>query len=125
MAKIANQKLQPLGLTLSQSRFLDFLRNRKGEETSQRDFELHFEVSHPTATGIIKRLEEKGLIVTKSDENDRRKKLIELTPAETACYNKVREYRKEIEQVLTRDISDTEMNELRRLLNKLYHNIPD
>jgi MarR family transcriptional repressor of mepA len=82
LKKKANLVLKDYGITVKQGRFLGFLHENKGIETSQKDLQEHFEISHPTTVGIIKRLEQKNLITTRFDEINRRNKIVELAPAE-------------------------------------------
>ena len=51
------------------------------EEVNQKDLEHIEQVTHPTMTGIIKRLETKGFLICAPSENDRRyKKISSYTP---------------------------------------------
>lgn len=66
------------GLTLSQGRVLCYL-EQMGGKASQKEIETHLAVSHPTAAGLVSRLEQGGFIARQPDESDRRNKLVTLT----------------------------------------------
>lgn len=69
-------------ITPAQCRVLLYLESRRGdaEAVSQRDIERHLNVSHTTVKGVLRRLEEKGLVRTAFDSEDGRVKHAYLTP---------------------------------------------
>ena len=67
-------------ITPAQCRVLLYLESRQGEAASQRDIEHHMCVSHTTVKGLLRRLEEKGLVRTAFDSEDGRVKHAYLTP---------------------------------------------
>lgn len=81
-----------LGLTFSQLRILgeiSLMESSGISEINQRDLEKVEQVTHPTMTGIIKRLESKGFVECTPSPSDRRYKKI-------SCTNKVADIHKEI-----------------------------
>ena len=74
-----NNELRDLDLTFSQMEVLQLLFERKGENIYQKDIEKHFNLSHPTVIGILKRLQAKDLVKVKRIEEDKRKRNIVLT----------------------------------------------
>ncbi|HWP95640.1 MAG TPA: MarR family transcriptional regulator [Syntrophomonadaceae bacterium] len=123
--KAANQHFKQLNLTLSQARILIYLRERKGEKTSQKDIEDYFEVTHPTVSGILKRLENKGFITSEFDSEDKRVKIIYLTENDAAIYNGMDDFKKTTEQKLLQGLTDVQIQELKSLLKSVYENIQD
>jgi len=123
--KAANQHLKPFNLTLSQIRILNFLRERKGEKTSQKDIEDYFEVTHPTVIGILKRLERKGFVTSEFDSEDKRVKNIYLTENEDSVYNAMDDFKKTTEQKLLQGLTTVQIQEVRSLLKSFYENIQD
>ena len=73
-----NRQLLQYNLTSSQMDVLFYLKFCEGE-VHQRDIEKSFGLKNPTVTGILNRLEEKGFIVRKTRQEDKRFRLIELT----------------------------------------------
>ena len=74
-----NKHLSKYNLTSSQQEILFYLGFHEGEPIHQREIEKWFRLKNPTVTGILNRLEEKGFIVRKTKENDKRFRMIELT----------------------------------------------
>ena len=52
-----------------------------GDIVSALDLEEHFHLSHPSVSGTLTRLEKKGFISRRTDENDRRRIMVSPTPA--------------------------------------------
>ena len=123
--KKANRELANQGITAKQGRFLGYLHEREGQITTQKDFQVHFEITHPTTIGIIKRLEQKNLITTRTDESDRRLKIVELAPEEQRVYEKMKSFGEDMEALLLKGLETEERRELARLLEKAYGNIKD
>ncbi|WP_028975304.1 MarR family winged helix-turn-helix transcriptional regulator [Spirochaeta cellobiosiphila] len=123
--KHANQELETEGITAKQGRFLYYLHEHAHEKVTQKDLQVHFEISHPTATGIIKRLEQKGYVSSKVDTCDKRSKIIELTPKEMELNEKMELCRIKIEQEINKNLTKSEKSELIRLLFKVYENIKE
>ncbi|ULQ58722.1 MarR family transcriptional regulator [Brucepastera parasyntrophica] len=123
MSKKANHDLEKFGITFSQFQILFFLHQRKRIKTSQKDLENHFEVSSPTISGILKRLESKGFITTEFDDQDKRVKHIYLTQKERKLFYQMKSSRGDMEKTLTRNFTEPEVWELKALLEKVYENV--
>lgn len=67
--------LASMELTSTQGRIMGFITHRQSPPCS-RDIEEAFQLSHPTVSGILSRLEQKGFIEFRPDETDRRCKRI-------------------------------------------------
>jgi DNA-binding MarR family transcriptional regulator len=67
--------LAQMELTASQGRIMGYLAHRQ-EAPCSRDIEEAFHMSHPTVSGLLSRLEKKGFIEFRPDEQDRRCKRI-------------------------------------------------
>ena len=102
--------------------FLD-LRDREGEKTTLRDIEEYFGVSHPTVTGILRRMEAKGLVTGCTDGEDRRCRVIRLVHSEPleAVLQQMPPDR--LEPMLTRGLGEQEIEQLRRSLITVLHNV--
>lgn len=75
-AQTIGQTLEILDLTPVQSRVLNCVVRSQEKPPCQRDVEKFFRLSHPTVSGILSRLEEKGYITFREDLEDRRRKRI-------------------------------------------------
>ena len=67
--------LAQMELTAAQGHIMGFLAHREQPPCS-RDIEEAFELSHPTVSGLLSRLEKKGFIEFRADPEDRRCKRI-------------------------------------------------
>lgn len=77
--RVMNRQMGELGLTSAQSHVLVFLYLCKKDIVCQKDIEQALSLSHPTVSSILKRLEEKQMIITEAMEEDRRFKSIRLS----------------------------------------------
>ena len=71
-----NRMLKSIGITSSQCAVLDYLFHSSKEEITQRDIERHLSLKNPTVTGLLKRLDEKGFILSVPSTTDKRCKNI-------------------------------------------------
>lgn len=78
LGREANSMLREQDLTWSQSRLIGFL-VRNGGERTQKEIENFLEVSHPTVVGIVSRMEQNGFVTCRTDQTDRRNKIVSLT----------------------------------------------
>ncbi len=76
--------LDALELTAAQGHIMGFLAHRK-EPPCPKDIEEEFQLSHPTVSGILTRLEKKDFIEILPDDQDRRCKRIYLRPRGREC----------------------------------------
>jgi len=76
--------LETMELTAAQGHIMGFLAHRK-EPPCPKDIELEFQLSHPTVSGILTRLEKKDFIEILPDGQDRRCKRIYLRPRGREC----------------------------------------
>ena len=81
LTKQVNNELREEGLTMSQMRVLVILDGKQDKTASMKDIEKELSVAQPTTAGIIRRIEEKGLIIYLSDPENKRAKWIQLTEA--------------------------------------------
>ncbi len=108
-----------LGITGAQSFILGYLKDHTETRPCQRDIETEFNIKHPTATGLLGRLAEKGYVEFLPDEHDRRLKRIVITEAGAEAAEQTHSRLDQAEQSLVRDFSPQELAELHRLLDKL------
>lgn len=127
LAKTVEQKatadFSKQGLTLTQAKILAFLHERPGKSATQKEMEVFFKVSHPTITGVVRRLENRGLVVSEEPQKGRASKQVMLTEEgigtcrrnqETAC-----EYRK----VMMRGITEEEESKFADILRRICENV--
>lgn len=74
-----DQELERVGLTFSQMRVLRFLEDNPNTKITQKDISKELDIQHSTTIGLLKRMQEKGLVTVVVDEDNRRCRNIFLT----------------------------------------------
>lgn len=77
--------LEAMDLTAAQGHIMGFLIHSK-QPPCPRDIEEEFRLSHPTVSGILSRLEQKGFVELRTDPVDRRRKRIYVLPKGMECH---------------------------------------
>lgn len=122
--KRLNTTLQGLGITAIQSRVIFYILDHYQQQpVFQRDIESAFQLSRSTATGILQQLEKKGILRRESVASDARLKSLVPTEqaAELGC--QVRACLRQTEQVLTRGLSDGQVQLFRETLATMADNL--
>ena len=110
-------------LTAAQSRVVMYMEACGGGPLSQHDLEQYLNVSHTTAKGLLKRLEEKGYVRTAFDNPDRRVKNAYLTDKARQCRVELAEHIQALTDTMMQGISPQEEEQLFELLRRVYRNI--
>ena len=118
----ADADLKHSNLTLAQSRVLAFLDSRGGQ-TTQKEIEVHLEVSHPTVVGIISRMEKNGHLRCWVDETDKRNKIVALTEQAKALGEEMEQRISANEKMLLASLSEADIKKLKQLLLIIYNNL--
>ncbi len=116
--------LAEMDLTAAQGHILGYLRCCP-EAPCPRDMEQHFQLSHPTVSGLLNRLEKKEFIALKPDEADRRCKRIYLLPRGQQCTQTIHDLIGSIEERIVRDFSPEEKAQLQALLLRAIENMKE
>jgi MarR family transcriptional regulator for hemolysin len=114
------EELEPHGITYRQSMVLGWLALEG--ELSQTDLAARLMVEPPTLVGILDRMERDGWISRNSCPQDRRKKLIRAARSVGPVWRKVVQCAKRVRQRATAGMTDRELKDLRRLLERVRHN---
>lgn len=120
-----NKILKTIGITSSQCEVLDYLFHSSKENITQRDIERHLNLKNPTVTGLLKRLDEKGFILSVPSVVDKRCKNIYLTEKAYDIQKKMEAGRKKSDRQLTRGMSKKEIQALEKMLEKVLYNISE
>ncbi len=118
----ADEAHKKTGLTASQTQALRFIQMHGGKIT-QKELENFLNVSHPTVAGIVSRMEKKGFLTCYMDPSDRRNKIVCSTEKADAIDAKMRAGLAEMEARLLRSFTEEDIDTLRELLRRLYHNL--
>ncbi len=120
-----NNRLKRLGITSSQCEVLDFLLQSSKDEVTQRDIERALNLKNPTVTGLLKRLDEKGFILSVPNEKDKRCKNIYLTEKAYDIQRRMEMERKKLDKILTLGMTKKEIDALYKMLNRVLYNIAE
>lgn len=93
------------------------------EPVYQRDLEREFRISRATATNTLQVMERDRLIVRKAEERDARLKRIQMTDEARRGHMQMEAHMDTMERWLVEGLSDSEVEELRRLLGILMGNM--
>lgn len=117
-----NRKLVKHGLTSSQVAVLIFLHTQERAQATIKDIQRFLNVSQPTATGLVRRLEKKGFVRVFEDPQDRRVRIVRLTNETSSVYESIQSLMRETEAMLMQGFSAQERDQVYALLNRIYQN---
>ena len=117
-----NNALSSMELTTAQGHIMGYLAQRP-QPPCPRDIEEMFHLSHPTVSGLLNRLERKGFIQLRPDENDRRCKRIYVLPKGRQLHETMGRVIEENEARLVREFSGEERELFARLLQRAIENM--
>lgn len=120
MGKNANNVLRDKGLTFSQICALLELAKAPEGRLNLKELEKRLHVAQSTAAGIVSRLERKALVKTLGDAEDRRVKVVMITPAGLDRVQEADMNRMQAEDHLLSSLTETEKNIFYSLLKKVY-----
>ena len=114
--------LAQMELTAAQSHVLGYITHR-GEPPCARDIEEAFQLSHPTVSGILSRLEQKDFIELRPDEQDRRCKRIYIRPKGLKLHEIMHQTVHSIEERIVQDFTEEEKALFASLLQRAIDNM--
>ena len=122
-----NKNLAEFNLTGVQHEILCFInRNEHERDVFQKDIEKCLKLTNPTVTGIVKRLEEKKMIVRCPSSDDARYKCLHVTEKGKEVICKSFKFGAEnIEKQLVKGMSDEEIKMLKDLLYRALRNMEE
>lgn len=115
-----------LGLTAVQMRVLGELSRMEAsgvEEVNQRDLERAEQVTHPTMTETIKRLEKKGYVTCTVSAKDKRYKKISCTEKSCNMYQMIAERDDRVLQEICKGLPKEDVDILFRITDQILKNI--
>lgn len=120
---IYDRRVEPLGLTRAQWRVMTRL-NRL-ESCTQTELATELEIEKPTLGKLIERLEAKGWVERRADENDARSKRLFLTAATDPLLTEMAERADEVIEGVFAGIDEAESARLRATLSRIKDNLAD
>ncbi len=118
----ADADLKSHDLTLAQGRILGFLAERGGS-AMQKEIEDFMEVSHPTVVGIVARMEQKGFLTCRTDESDKRNKIVTITEKSIRIGEDMDSMIGIQESRMVEGLSEDQITELTDALQVIYKNL--
>lgn len=117
-----NSALARMDLTAAQGHLVGFIARAK-DPPCARDLEEFFQLSHPTVSGLLSRLEKKEFLEFRPDPHDRRCKRIFLLPKGVQCHERIIQTIQEMEQTIVEGFSPEEEAAFSRLLDRAICNL--
>ena len=116
-----NRKFEHFGLTAAQTFTLVslFKAREKNEKLNQKDLERILDISNPTVTGILNRLEAKDLIRRVTCKHDARIRYIEVTKKAIELDKEIRKTFKEADEQLVSSLTPEEIDRLNEYLIRI------
>lgn len=114
--------LEKMDLTAAQGHIMAYLAHQK-QPPCPRDVEAEFQLSHPTVSGLLQRLEQKGFIELRTDPKDRRCKRIYILPKGEECHELMHRTIQENECRLVEDFTPEEQELFATLLHRAITNM--
>lgn len=120
-----DQELERVGLTFSQMRVLRFLEDNPNTKITQKDISKELDIQHSTTIGLLKRMQEKGLVTVAVDEDNRRCRNIFLTSKAEEISCEMERGRTIMENRVVASFTEEEKEIFYRLLNKAIDNLKE
>ena len=117
------EALNNMGLTASQGRLMAFVARRGQQPTYARDVEAELRLTHPTVSGLLSRLEQKGFVELITDPNDRRSKQIVISEKGLACHERMHEVILENESRIVKGFTEEEQALFFEFLQRAIDNV--
>ncbi|MCC9604599.1 MarR family transcriptional regulator [Blastopirellula sp. JC732] len=121
MHQTLDERLMPFGITFRQFQVLGWLVHDR--EMTQAELAKRLMIEPPTLAGILCRMEAMGWIVRKTATNDRRRKLITVSPGAAPVWKQVVQCLMESRQEATAGMTREEIDQLQSLLKRVLHNL--
>ncbi|MGM9640204.1 MAG: MarR family winged helix-turn-helix transcriptional regulator [Faecousia sp.] len=118
-----SQETQSMGLTPVQSRVLGFLVGHPEDPPCVRDVEAFFALSHPTVSGILSRLEEKGFLSFRADTDDGRIKRIIVSQQAVVYAERIRGSIDALEKEIVKGFTPEEKAQFIQYLDRAIRNL--
>lgn len=119
MTNYFTNRLKPYGVTPEQWSIISILSSEKG--TTQKELAEGIDKNQTTVVRMIQSMERKGLVKKIYNEQDRRSHHLLLTEKGHEVKKAILPVVMDAHQTVTKQLSDEEIQQLKLLLNKLFH----
>jgi len=114
--------LESMELTAAQGHIMGYLAHQE-TPPCPRDIEAEFQLSHPTVSGLLSRMEQKGFIELRTDPDDRRCKRIYILPKGDECHELMHQTIQENERRIVEGFTPEEQELFGRMLQRAITNM--
>lgn len=114
--------LAQMDLTAAQGHIMGFV-SHAPQPPCPRDIEEAFQLSHPTVSGLLRRLEKKAFLELRQDPQDKRCKRIYILPRGEACNQHMHESMEAIEEQIVRNFTEDERELFAQFLDRALSNM--
>ena len=90
---------------------------------SQRELAEYLNLTPPSITAAIQKMERLGYIQRKPDEKDQRIMRLSLTEKSRECLEYIRDVQREMDRILQKGLSEEEVKILKKLLSSIWDNL--
>lgn len=122
--RMGDETFAQYGLTGPQVAYLRYIQE-SGGSLSQKELEKTFRVSHPTVVGIVSRLRDRGYIEIRTDEKDRRNRIITLTEKAVEVNESLEQNYVEMNTSILTGLTPEQKQELSRFLSRIDSNVDE
>ncbi|MBF1099201.1 MarR family transcriptional regulator [Solobacterium sp.] len=109
---------------MSQMMVIESFRHSKDGTQTVQDIQNALHVAQPTASGLVKRMEKKGLL-KQVDSKDKREKVISLTEEGHAAITNAKKGMISTESILLASLNEEEIKQFHSLLDKVWNSLDD
>lgn len=121
--RLINAHSAAMELTGAQGMILGYLAHHQDNPVYPKDIERHFDLSHPTVSGLLQRLESKGFITFTVAPQDRRCKCIAMTQKALDNDARVRALMQSVDEQLVQGFTPEERWQFWNLLSRAAENV--
>ncbi|MBO9576843.1 MAG: MarR family transcriptional regulator [Sphingobium sp.] len=115
---LLDEQLRPMGYGTARMEALSTI-DRAREPSAQIAIAKRIGIEGPTLTRMLDALEAEGLVVRRADPNDRRTKLIELTPDGKRALDEIMRVAHNFRKSILEDLNDAELDAVNKVTDKL------
>src|ERR1700730_1099531 len=108
-----------LGMRLKQFMLLGYVRDHANGGVSQQELETALLIDANSVVLLLNELEAAGLSIRRRDPNDRRRHLVDLTPAGRVAVDRAEKARESLEDAILADFSAEARASLKKLLRRV------
>lgn len=122
---IKRKNCEEYDITAQQTSILMYLSHFKDTDINQKAIEKYFELSNATVSGLISRMETKGLVKRVANPLDKRDKHIVLTDKGSETIGSIKKSINNLEQSVIKGFSEEEIKDLLSFFERMLANIKE